>query len=363
MKVNELVFETAKGDETEFSVLENPKTSMSSEDKEVIIMKKYHCGKDIVKPAEQIIRSILDMEPKKKLPNVILKREVVPEELKDAYSEAVDSYNKGMRMVLDAKSEMTDLLEKLIYHIIQSRFPTFKEHTRDMYQEGVIGILNSIDAYDPERGKPTTYFWRYILHEITEYINRTINKTTSHYASNIVRVKKAINKFDSEGRNYTIKDIAQETNISAETIAQTLKIMEYSKEKTYETTAALECEISQRIDSPETEYLKNEETQIIHKAVAALPEQQAKVIILRYGLASGEKMAFKIIADKLGIPIDQVKRMNNAGIRALRKNRSITGSFNLAREKKAINGTDLGIIPEKIGEQLMADLDLVMDED
>jgi len=342
-------------DDTDIVEKAKKQDDLSKEERSQIfidIMSRYNQGKQIAKPAVITIKSILKLDESAKLPNIIWKKEIVDEIDQVEYKEAVSEYNRGMQITLDAKAELLEKLDHWIYYVINKHFPTFKLHTKDLYQEGVIGILKGIDNYDAKRSMPTTYFFFYVRHEMTEYINSNINKTTSHYSTSIVKVKKAINHFAREGREWTITDIAQETGLSTETIMQAVKIMEYSKEKHYDSVDYLDSEISQNVASPEIEILKNEANEILYNAVRSLPEDEASIIVLKYG----ESLSYKNIAEKLNIPIDKVKKKKNSAIRKLRKNKTIHGNFNLNKEDKAINSKELGVIPISVGENIMEQL-------
>ena len=121
------------------------------------IMDKYNKGKFMATRAEAIIRSILNLDESKKIPNIILKPEKVEDYLAEAYDQAVKEYNEGMQMTLQAKEEMIIKLDMFIYYVIEGRFSTFKKYTKDLYQEGILGILKGIDSYDASKSKPTTY--------------------------------------------------------------------------------------------------------------------------------------------------------------------------------------------------------------
>lgn len=199
---------------------------------------------------------------------------------------------------------------------------------------------------------------------MTEFVNLNVNKTTSHYAANIVKVKKAINHFEKAGRDWTIKDIAQETGISAETITQALNIMESSNEMHYETTDYLDAQISKRNPSPEEEYIKNEISQMLQDSIDTLDINEANVIRLKYGLSGEEPMSYKNIAARLGIQIDKIKKYHSAGIRKLRRCKIINGNFKgLKREEKALNDSQIGIIPIKAAEAIMDEIDAAFAED
>lgn len=347
------------------------KNYKSNNDEVIVIMDRYHEANNSKKEAGIIIREILTLDESETLPKIINtsatrgfetkfnSESIEDKTLKSAYSKAVSDYNQSEETMIKVKEEMIEILSKFIYYIIERSFNTFKKHTADLYQEGVLGILKGFERYDARKSRPTTYFYVFIVHEMTEFVNQNINKTTSHYSANIVKVKKAINNFEHEGREWTIKDIAQETGVSAETILQSIRIMDCSQEVHYDSVDYLDSQISQRCSSPEEEYLKNETAEIIHQAVATLSEDESRVIIAKYGLDGKEGRSFKNISVELGIQIDKVKKINNAAIRKLKKSKLIHGNFNLAKEEKALNANSIGYIPIEAGEKLMQELENV----
>lgn len=327
------------------------------------IMDEYNNGKKMVASVEPIIRTLHNLQKKDNMSESILM--TIPEGYdRNAYMELVNTYKEGMTIMKNSKEKMIEKLDMFVYYIIGRNFSTFKKFTKDLYQEGILGILKGFDAYNPEKSKPTTYFYIYIVHEMTEFVNLNVNKTTSHYAANIVKVKKAINHFEKAGRDWTIKDIAQETGISAETITQALNIMESSNEMHYETTDYLDAQISKRNPSPEEEYIKNEISQMLQDSINTLDINEANVIRLKYGLSGEEPMSYKNIAARLGIQIDKIKKYHSAGIRKLRRCKIINGNFKgLKREEKALNDSQIGIIPIKAAEAIMDEVDAAFAED
>lgn len=338
-----------------------------SKDDSIAIMETYNAGKKIQNAAKDIIAVIGGIENTNKLNDKLI-REIGNKVKNDKelmiylkeYNDAFRNYETGKEMMNNAKEQMIDKLKQFIYYVIERRFNTFKKYSKDLFQEGVIGILKGIDSYNPQKGKPTTYFYIYILHEMTEFINENINKTTSHYAANIVKVKKAIGKFEHSGRDWTVKDIAQETGISAETIIQSIKIMECSDELHYDSVEYLETKMSQNYLSPEEEYLKNETTDTILKAIDNLPEDEKNVIKLKYGFDGGNGMSYKNIANSLGIQIDKAKKLNSSALRHLRASKTLGQNFkNLIKEDRAINSKKLGVVPIMVGESIMEDIDQI----
>ena len=52
--------------------------------------------------------------------------------------------------------QMINKYSKYVYDVINSSYPTFHKEIPEMYQQGVIGIMNAMHSYDPEKGAFTT---------------------------------------------------------------------------------------------------------------------------------------------------------------------------------------------------------------
>lgn len=317
------------------------------------IMNSYREGKDLLKKSGEILSQAFskDSFSQKELFSIIETTDN-PE-----IAKAAKMYMHGEQMIVDAKEDMIKSLDMFIYWVISNNFKTFTNYTHDLYQEGVLGILKAMDIYDANRSKATTFFHVYIIHEMNEFINRNVNKTTAHYAANITKVKKAINVFEHENRDWTIKDIAQETGISPETILQALKIIEMSNEVHYDTPAYLEDKLSENFASPEDTVIQTENKRMIAEALNKLTEDERKIVVLKHGLDGGEPCSYKNIFLATGIPVDKIKKYYNQALRKLRNNRTMKKAFgNRLKEEKALNDGTVGIVPEDIANEMMEDL-------
>lgn len=329
----------------------------------VKIMKDYEQGNLIIESSKEAICSLYQIDEKEPFDKEI-------EKLKEKNSndlnlnELISSYYFGNELVQNARNQMIDKLEYLIYYIINKRFSTFKKYTKELYQEGIVGVLASLPKYDYHKASPSTYFFNYILHQMTDFVNYQINKTSPHYATHITKIKKAINSFEKEGREVTVKDLAQETGISVETIVQSMNIMEKANEMHYETIDILESKMSETFQSPEEEYMKKELANIIRQAVNSLPTDEGNVIILKFGLDGEPPLSYKNISERLGIQIDRIKKLNSSAIRKLKKDKLILENFGgMKKSNKALNSGFVGIVPLDAGEKIFEEIwDSLMEE-
>ena len=140
-----------------------------SKDDSIAIMETYNEGKNILNAAKDIIAVIGGVENTNKLNEKSIRE--IGTKVKSSkelaiytqeYDKALKNYEIGKMMMNNAKEQMIDKLQQFIYYVIERRFNTFKKYSKDLFQEGVIGILKGIDSYNPQKGKPTTYFYIYI---------------------------------------------------------------------------------------------------------------------------------------------------------------------------------------------------------
>lgn len=60
-----------------------------------------------------------------------------------------------------AVEEILDDYKKFITHIINKHFYSYKNQWyEDMFSVGVIGLIESLSKYDPDKSMPTTHFAR-----------------------------------------------------------------------------------------------------------------------------------------------------------------------------------------------------------
>lgn len=251
-------------------------------------------------------------------------------------------------------------LEGFVHHIIKKKYSTYGKYYEDLVQEGKIGIIQGMQKYDPTITLPSTYFNVYIIHEISKFIDTEINRTTSHYSSNLMKINKIIDRFTQEGREWTPSDIAIESGIKMETIIQCLQIKECNKEKYYESAEMMERDITQKDKSPEEQILENEKLDTIYKAIGNLDSLERTVIMMKYGIGYPQSYSYKTISEELDVPIEKIKKIRHDCIRKLKDNMHIKTFFKdytKGSEYSLLDSTEISIVPEQIAESTMDELE------
>ncbi len=210
-------------------------------------------------------------------------------------------------------------LEKFVHSTISKHFSSYTKDYDDLYQSGILGILAELPKYDPEKGAPTTFFYFHIVHHISRYVNRYSKKTSSYYASTIGSIMKAIEKFKKEGKEYTITDLCIETGLSYETIKTSLEIVDFSNDYSIESEDFANAKMSQNHLSPEDEYIKKTEVEILHKVIETeLSPLEAIVIKNEYGFLP-KKLSNSALSEKINVSVDKIKKARNTANRKIRQ--------------------------------------------
>ena len=326
-----------------------------STERAVDIMKRYNEGKELFNTYADVIKDILGVT---KLTPVVLKGDNCPADRLDEFKAALKEYNRGADLIAQAKTDMTSYMDKYILDVINKKFGTYTKHFADLRQEGMIGVLKSMDKYDPTISRPSTFFRIYIIHEMTEYINRVVNKTSPHYSENIVKIKRLLSKNEYMGRVVSCIEISQETGVSPETVVQAVKIYNAANEVHID-AAGLEGKMADYGETPEDKYLKKESNELLYNEMEkTLSKEEYLVVAMRHGLGGyDDVMSYADIFDTTGIPVEKVKKYYSSAIRKLKNNKTLEKSFkNYLKEEKVLNKGKVGVVPEQIGIELADEL-------
>lgn len=178
-----------------------------------------------------------------------------------------------------------------IYRIINAHFSTFKpEYTQDMYQHGVLGILEALKKYDPAKSKPTTFFHFYVIHEISTFIAENIHCTSAYCASSIKTINRAIRDLEKNGKtDPSATDIAMATGMRIDAVRRAMDAKLFSQPRSCGDEAYMDSLLSIFQEGPDSALEEAERNNTLQQAILALPKIERTIIILKYGLFGYEK--------------------------------------------------------------------------
>lgn len=231
--------------------------------------------------------------------------------------------------VVTAIAELTDHLVRANQRLVAMLARHYRHGPlpfMDLVQEGNLGLLRAIERFDPEQGtRLSTYalWWirRAMIYAIARQ-GRDVRPSVAQYweARQVVRV---LDQMEPEqGRRATHAEVAQRMGTSVATVHRALI--------TLLPPLALDAPIAATTDLSRMETLvattegpeANALTEDLRRAVAALlsqlPERQAKILKMRFGIGVRDDCTLEQIAQQQGVTRERIRQIEAQALTALR---------------------------------------------
>jgi len=245
-------------------------------------------------------------------------------------AEEIELSKRIERGDLEAKERMINSNLRLV--VSQAR--RYQGHglsMEDLVQEGMLGLIRAVEKFDWRKGfKFSTYgtLWiRQAIQRGLQNYGRTI-RVPVHVAQRQVKVRKIEADLNAKlSREPTDEEIAAVAELSVEEVAE---LRELSRG-----LASLDQPVSEDGDTALGDLLASERPQPIqevadadrdrrvHDLVDELPENERKVLRLRFGLAGDEERTLTQTGRELGISAERARQLEESALRRLARNREL----------------------------------------
>ncbi|MFM8342456.1 MAG: RNA polymerase sigma factor RpoD/SigA [Methylomonas sp.] len=199
----------------------------------------------------------------------------------------------------------------------------------DLMQEGSIGLIKAVDRFDASRG---IRFSTYAIFWIKQAISRLIVKQEKVVRLPIALAEKASVVFEVMRNSYlehnrwpSLLEIKAQCDLSMDDIKT---ISSY-----YQSTHSLDSAQSDDGDDqtlmatlpqhqfaqPLNELIDSNLSLYIGKVVASLPEKEAAILNMRFGLQNHHEMTLQAIADQLHVTRERVRQIQNDALKKLKQ--------------------------------------------
>ncbi|MBE2195542.1 MAG: sigma-70 family RNA polymerase sigma factor [Anaerolinea sp.] len=250
----------------------------------------------------------------------------------------------GDHLPLDERYDLQELIEDGDHaqeHLIQANsrlvISVAKKYTGrgvpflDLIQEGNIGLIRAARKFEYQRGhKFSTYATWWIRQAVSRAVadqGRTI-RVPVHMGDQINRLRRISLRLTQElGRDPTMDELATGMQTTPDKINQLLEISRRPVSLEAPTDEDEETEIGDFVEdtrspSPseatELEMLKHH----LQTALTRLPEREAHILRLRYGLEDGEMHTLEEVGKAIGVTRERVRQLEAQALNRLRRSSS-----------------------------------------
>jgi RNA polymerase primary sigma factor len=198
----------------------------------------------------------------------------------------------------------------------------------DLIQEGNLGLMKAVDRFDPGRGvRLSTYATWWIRQSIARAAGdrgRTI-RLPINQGQRWGRLRRVSERLAQElGREPTYDELAQQSELTAEQVENTLMAAREPVQ--------LDELIGDEENRPRADLVADRESELPEEAAArqllvesisfllgALPNREARIIRLRFGLENGDAHSMSQIGQLMGYSRERIRQLQHAALSKLRQ--------------------------------------------
>ncbi|MFB7718038.1 RNA polymerase sigma factor RpoD/SigA [Nocardia sp. NPDC056100] len=197
----------------------------------------------------------------------------------------------------------------------------------DLTQEGTLGLMHAIDKFDHRRGlKLSTYATWWIKQSIGRALadqSRTI-RVPVHVVEVLNRAKRTQRQLSQQlGREATMDELATAMELPVEQVREVLR---HGREPISlhlpvgeEDATELGALLADSAPDPSVTVTEAAARGRIRQVLAGLPEREAQVITLRYGLDGAEPRTLEEVGRLFGVSRERVRQIESKGMQRLRQ--------------------------------------------
>ena len=243
-----------------------------------------------------------------------------------ALQAASRAYARAQEELDQAKAQMMQANLRLVIHIAH-RYRDRGVPLLDLIQEGNLGLMRAVDKFEPRRGlRFVTYAHWWIRQAISRALgeqHHTI-RLPSHVIERQSKLHAAATRlWERQGRAPSSQDLSAALGWTPQEVEELLiavqPIVQLQQPITDEGTALQDVLEDTQTPQPEVLIAEEQVRRGVHACLGHLPEREAFILRLRYGLEACEPQSLQEIGDVLGLSRERVRQLEQQAFAKLRQ--------------------------------------------
>lgn len=212
---------------------------------------------------------------------------------------------------------------------VAHKYKTATLSFEDLMQEGSVGLIKAVDRFDPDRG---LCFSTYAIYWIRQAISRLIVKQDKVVPLPVALAEKSSSVFEAMRDCYLRHErwptAAELKTACRDLTEQEIKIISRYFQATHTLDTSLDeddgMDVMDRMHQsqfslPLDQLIESDLASYVGRAVASLPEKQATILAMRFGLKNHTEMTLQAVADQLNVTRERVRQIQNEALKKLKQ--------------------------------------------